>query len=40
MEGKHELKRLGVIGEEAPLNRSPEIQPLQPKYVQGRNFRW
>jgi hypothetical protein len=24
MEGKHKLKGLGIVGEEAPLNRSPK----------------
>jgi hypothetical protein len=33
MEGKHELKGLGVVGEEAPLNRCSKIQPLQPEFT-------
>jgi hypothetical protein len=36
MEGKHELKRLGVVGEEALLNRCPKIQLLQPEFAQER----
>jgi hypothetical protein len=28
MKGKHELKGIGVFGEEAPLNRSPKIHLL------------
>jgi hypothetical protein len=39
MERKHELKGLGVFGEESPLNRSPKIQPLQPKITQERYYR-
>jgi hypothetical protein len=33
------LKSWGTIGEEGPLNRSPKIQPLQPKCIQKRYYR-
>jgi hypothetical protein len=38
MERKHKLKGLGVVGEEAPLNRCPKIQPLQPEFAQERYY--
>jgi hypothetical protein len=39
MEGKHEFKGLGVVGEEAPLNRCHTIQPLQPEFAQDQYWR-
>jgi hypothetical protein len=37
--GEKRAPRVGVVGEEAPLNRSPKIQPLQPKIAQERYYR-